>query len=56
VVAVAGSVGAGHETLGLDAIAIASEGVPIGQAMREPLPLIERAAERLSRARPAVTH
>jgi len=56
VVAVAGGLGAGHETLGLDAIAIASEGVPITQAMREPLPLIERAAERLVRARPPVTH
>src|SRR5256884_8904773 len=56
VVAVAGSLGAGHETLGLDAIAVASEGVPIAQAMREPLPLIERAAESLVRARPAPTH
>jgi glycerate kinase len=50
VVAVAGSLGAGHQTLGLDAIAIASEGVRIVDAMREPLPLIERAAERLVRA------
>jgi glycerate kinase len=56
VVAVAGSLGAGHETLGLDAIEVASEGVPIAEAMREPLPLIERAAERLLRARAAVTH
>src|SRR5437899_3734634 len=56
VLAVAGGLGAGHETLALDAIAVASEGVPIAQAMREPLPLIERAAERLLRARAAVTH
>ena len=35
---------------------MASEGVPIAQAMREPLPLIERAAERLVRARPPATH
>src|SRR5438105_484388 len=56
VVAIAGSLGAGHETLGLDAIGIASEDVPMTQAMREPLPLIERAAERLLRARPAITH
>jgi glycerate kinase len=56
VVAVAGSLGEGHETLGLDAIEVASDGVPIAQAMREPLPLIENAAERLLRARPAVTH
>src|SRR5437773_1466355 len=56
VVAIAGSLGAGHETLGLDAIGIASEDVPMTQAMREPLPLIERAAEKLLRARPAITH
>jgi glycerate 2-kinase len=56
VIAVAGGLGEGHETLGLDAIAVASEGVPIAQAMREPLPLIEHAAERLLRARPLVTH
>ena len=56
VIAVAGGLGTGHETLGLDAIAVASEGVPIAQAMREPLPLIERAAERLVRARARVTH
>jgi hypothetical protein len=56
VVAIAGSLGAGHETLGLDAIAVASDGVPIAQAMREPLPLIEHAAERLLHARPPVTH
>jgi glycerate 2-kinase len=55
VVAVAGSLGAGHETLELDTIAVASEGVPITQAMREPLPLIEDAAERLARARPLAT-
>jgi glycerate kinase len=55
VVAVAGSLGAGHETIELDAIAVASEGVPIAQAMREPLPLIENAAERLARARPLAT-
>jgi glycerate kinase len=56
VVAVAGGVGEGHETVGLDAIAIAGEGVPIAQAMREPLPLIEKAAERVVRARPPATH
>ena len=56
VVAVAGGLGAGHETVGLDAIAVASDGVPIAQAMREPLPLIEHAAERLLRARPLATH
>src|SRR5438309_3162402 len=56
VTAVAGSLGEGHERLGLEAIAVASEGVPIAEAMREPLPLIEIAAERLLRARPAVTH
>jgi glycerate 2-kinase len=56
VTAVAGSLGEGHERLGLEAIAVASDGVPIAQAMREPLPLIEVAAERLLRARPAVTH
>jgi glycerate kinase len=56
VTAVAGSLGEGHERLGLEAIAVASDGVPIAQAMREPLPLIEIAAERLLRARPAVTH
>ena len=56
VVAVAGSLGEGHETLGLDGIAVASEGVPIAQAMREPLPLIERAAETLVRARAPLTH
>jgi glycerate 2-kinase len=56
VVAVAGGVGEGHETVGLDAIGVASEGVPIAQAMKEPLPLIEHAAERLVRARPPLTH
>ena len=56
VTAVAGSLGEGHERLDLEAIAVASEGVPIAEAMREPLPLIEIAAERLLRARPAVTH
>jgi len=56
VMAVAGALDAGHDALGLDAIAVASEGVPIAEAMREPLPLIERAAERLLRARPPVTH
>jgi len=55
VVAVAGSLGTGHETLGLDAIAIASEGVAIAESMRAPLPLIERAAERVVRARAPVT-
>jgi hypothetical protein len=54
--AVAGGLGAGHETLGLDAIAVASEGVSIAQAMREPTLYIERAAESLVRARPPVTH
>ena len=56
VVAVTGGLGEGHETLGFDAIAVASEGVPIAKAMREPLPLIEHAAESLVRARPPVTH
>ena len=56
VMAVAGGLGEGHETLGLDAIAIASDGVPMAQAMREPLPLIEHAAERMVRARPPLTH
>jgi len=56
VIAVAGGLGEGHETLGLDAIGVASEGVPLAQAMREPLPLIEQAAERAVRARPPVTH
>ena len=56
VMAVVGGLGAGHETLGLDAIAVASEGVSIAQAMREPMPYIERAAESLVRARPPVTH
>ena len=55
VVAIAGSLGAGHEALDLEAIAVASEGVPLAEAMREPLPLIERAAERLVRARAPVT-
>jgi glycerate kinase len=55
VVAVAGGLGEGHETLGLDAIVVASEGVALVQAMRDPLPLIERAAERVVRARPAAT-
>ncbi len=56
VIAVTGGLGEGHEALGFDAIAVASEGVPIAQAMREPLPLIEHAAESLVRARPPVTH
>jgi glycerate kinase len=56
VVAIAGSLGPGHETLDLDAIVVASEGVSIAQAMREPLPLIERAAESLARARATPTH
>jgi glycerate kinase len=51
VAAVAGSVGAGSETLALDDLAVASDGVPIGQAMKDPLPLVERAAERVARAR-----
>src|SRR5207247_759313 len=49
VLAVAGSLGEGHETLVLDGIASASEGVTLAQAMSDPLPLIERAAERLVR-------
>ena len=56
VIAVAGSLGEGHEMLELDAIAVASEGVSHAQAMREPLPLIEQAAERVVRARPPATH
>jgi glycerate 2-kinase len=56
VVAVAGSLAAGHEALGLAAIVVASEGVPAAQAMSDPLPLIERAAERIVRARASATH
>jgi glycerate kinase len=56
VVGVAGSLAAGHEALGLEAIAVASEGVPAAQAMNDPLPLIERAAERIVRARASATH
>src|SRR5881409_4306474 len=56
VLAVAGSLGEGHETLVLDGIASASEGVTLAQAMSDPLPLIERAAERLVRARARATH
>jgi glycerate 2-kinase len=55
VVAVAGGLGEGHEVLGLDGIAVSSEGVPLDQAMREPLPLIERAAAQALRARPVPT-
>ncbi|OLC51399.1 MAG: glycerate kinase [Chloroflexi bacterium 13_1_40CM_4_69_19] len=50
VVAVVGGVGAGHESAGLGDIAVASEGVSLEEAMARPLPLIERAAERLVRA------
>ena len=50
VVAVVGAVGEGHQVLGLDAIAVASEGVSSEDAMADPLPLIERAAERLAHA------
>ncbi len=56
VVAIAGGVGTGHETLALDSLVVASEGVPHEQAMAQPLPLIERAAERAIRAWPATTH
>jgi glycerate kinase len=56
VVAVAGSIGPGHETLALDGLVAASDGVPVAQAMRDPLPLIERSAEGLLRARSAATH
>src|SRR5213594_1013702 len=50
VVAVVGGVGAGHESAGLGDIAVASEGVSLEEAMARPLPLVERAAERLVRA------
>jgi glycerate kinase len=56
VAAVAGGLGPGHEALALDGIAVASDGVPVAEAMRAPLPLIERAAERVVRAREAPTH
>jgi len=56
VLAVAGGLGEGHETLVLDGVASANEGVTLAQAMSDPLPLIERAAERLIRARPGATH
>ena len=56
VLAVAGGLGEGHETLVLDGIASANEGVTLAQAMSDPLPLIERAAERLVRARARATH
>ena len=58
VAAVAGAVGEGHEALAFEAIAVASEGVPLSRAIADPLPLIERAAERLvlARARPSGTH
>jgi len=58
VAAVAGAVGEGHEALAFEAIAVASEGVPLSRAIADPLPLIERAAERLvrARARPNGTH
>ena len=55
VLAVVGGVGEGHETLALDGIASASEGVTLAQAMSDPLPLIERAAERVVRARAGAT-
>src|SRR5881396_1699965 len=56
VLAVAGGLGEGHETLALDGIVAASDGVPLAQAMSDPLPLIERAAERVVRARVSATH
>jgi glycerate kinase len=56
VLAVAGGLGEGHETLALDGIVAASDGVPLAQAMSDPLPLIERAAERVVRARVGATH
>ena len=56
VAGVAGSVGPGHEALSLDAIAVASDGVSIAQAMAYPLPLIERAAERVVHAALDRTH
>ena len=56
VFAVAGGLGEGHDTLALDGVASASEGVMLAQAMSDPLPLIERAAERLIRARAGATH
>ena len=56
VAGVAGSVGPGHEALSLDAIAVASEGVSIAQAMADPLPFIERAAERVVHAALDRTH
>src|SRR5207253_3480884 len=56
VLAVAGGLGEGHDTLALDGVASASEGVMLAQAMSDPLPLIERAAERLIRARAGATH
>src|SRR3989442_3635366 len=56
VLAVAGGLGEGHETLALDGIVAASDGVPPAQAMSDPLPLIERAAERLVRAQASATH
>ena len=56
VAAVAGAVGDGHHTLALDAIAVASDGVPLSRAIADPLPLIEDAAERMVRARANATH
>ena len=56
VAGVAGSVGPGHEALSLDAIAVASDGVSIAQAMADPLPFIERAAERVVHAALDRTH
>jgi len=56
VLAVAGGLGEGHETLVLDGVASANEGVTLAQAMSDPQPLIERAAERLVRARARATH
>src|SRR3989441_2467298 len=56
VLAVAGGLGEGHETLALDGIVAASDGVPPAQAMSDPLPLIERAAERLVPAPASATH
>jgi glycerate kinase len=56
VVAVCGSLGEGHDALSIDAIASASDGVPLEKAMADPLPLIERAAERLVQASGVGTH
>ena len=56
VAAVAGSVGDGYEVLSLDALAVASEGVELARAIEDPVPLIERAGERVARALATRTH